>query len=40
MSRIVLKFGGSSMGDSTNFHDKEHMLMIAKTIKEYKAIEN
>jgi aspartate kinase len=37
MSRIVLKFGGSSVGDQTNCFDDEHMIKIAETIKDLKS---
>lgn len=36
MSRIVLKFGGSSVGDQNNCFDDEHLLKIAKTVKSVK----
>lgn len=36
MSRIVLKFGGSSVGDQSNYFDGEHMMKIASTVKEIK----
>lgn len=36
MSRVVLKFGGSSVGDSTNYFDENHMIRIANTIKKQK----
>lgn len=36
MSRVVLKFGGSSVGDSNNYFDENHMIRIANTIKKEK----
>lgn len=40
MSRVVLKFGGSSVGDSNNYFDEEHMIRIANTIKNVKELGN
>lgn len=36
MARVVLKFGGSSVGDRENFFDESHMAKIAKTIAKQK----
>lgn len=36
MARVVLKFGGSSVGDNENFFDESHMARIANTIKKQK----
>jgi aspartate kinase len=36
MSRIVLKFGGSSVGDENNFFDDQHLLKIGSIIKNVK----
>jgi aspartate kinase len=38
VSRLVIKFGGSSVGDINNFHSSEHLHNIATTIKSH--IEN
>ncbi len=40
MSRVVLKFGGSSVGDNTNYFDDNHIIRIANTIKEQKEMGN
>ena len=40
MSRVVLKFGGSSVGDSNNYFDENHMIRIANTIKKEKEAGN
>lgn len=36
MSRLVLKFGGSSVGDNANYFDENHMVRVASTIKKQK----
>lgn len=36
MSRIVLKFGGSSVGDQSNCFEDEHLIKIAQTVKTLK----
>ncbi|MEN8904400.1 MAG: aspartate kinase [Clostridiales bacterium] len=36
MSRIVLKFGGSSVGDESNFFDETHLLKVASIVKKVK----
>lgn len=36
MARVVLKFGGSSVGDRENFFDESHMIRIAKTVAKQK----
>lgn len=36
MARIVLKFGGSSVGDESNFFDENHLMKVASTIKQVK----
>lgn len=36
MARVVLKFGGSSVGDRENFFDESHMIKIANTIAKQK----
>jgi len=36
MARIVLKFGGSSVGDESNFFDEHHLMKVASTVKKVK----
>ncbi|MBP5427529.1 MAG: hypothetical protein J6Y29_06575 [Clostridiales bacterium] len=36
MPKVVLKFGGSSVGDRENFFDENHMIRVANTIKRKK----
>lgn len=37
MSRIVVKFGGSSVGDHTNFFDEDHMIKIGNLVRNLKS---
>ena len=36
MARVVLKFGGSSVGDAENFFDESHIVKIANIVKKKK----
>ena len=40
MSIVVLKFGGSSVGDMENYFDENHIVRIANTIKEQRKMGN